>query len=145
MIFPYNLGFLYIKNVLDYSKKIFFSQKFLMLAIEVKNLVKDYKVFSRREGILGSFKDLIKRDYRDLRAVDHISFNIEQGELLGYIGPNGAGKSTSIKMLTGILKATSGEMNVLGYHPFKDRKKLHKKHWSCVRSENTTLVGYRGN
>ena len=109
-----------------------------MSAIEVNELSKTFRVFSRREGVMGSVKDLFHREYSDLNAVDKISFSIEQGEIVGYIGPNGAGKSTSIKMLTGILKPTSGEMNVLGFHPFKDRK-AYTKHIGVVFGQRTQL------
>lgn len=90
--------------------------------IQVKNLTKIFKKQKKREGIIGGLKDLVQRNYSDFKAVDNIGLSINEGELLGYIGPNGAGKSTSIKMLTGILKSTSGTMNVLGYDPFRDRK-----------------------
>jgi ABC-2 type transport system ATP-binding protein len=93
-----------------------------MTAIVVRNLTKSFQSYQRREGVWGSVKDLFHREYREVRAVDAINFTVEQGELLGYIGPNGAGKSTSIKMLTGILQPTSGEISVLGFHPFRDRK-----------------------
>ncbi|MCB0343678.1 MAG: ATP-binding cassette domain-containing protein, partial [Bdellovibrionales bacterium] len=109
-----------------------------MSVIEVEDLSKDFRVFSRREGVAGAFRDLFQRDYRTLKAVDKISFSVEKGELLGYIGPNGAGKSTSIKMLTGILKPTSGKMEVLGYHPFKDRK-TYTKHIGVVFGQRTQL------
>ena len=75
---------------------------------------------------MGSFKDLFHRHYKTITAVDGISFEVPQGEILGYIGPNGAGKSTSIKMLTGILRPSGGEMNVYNYHPFRDRKEYTK-------------------
>ncbi len=94
-----------------------------MTVIKVDKLSKSFRTFSRREGLWGSFKDLFHREYLELKAVDEISFTVEEGELIGYIGPNGAGKSTSIKMLTGILKPSSGEMQVLGFHPFRDRKR----------------------
>jgi len=93
-----------------------------MPLISVSNLVKTYRTFSRREGVWGSVRDLVHRRYQTLTAVDSISFKVEEGELLGYIGPNGAGKSTSIKMLTGILKPTSGEISVMGFDPFRDRR-----------------------
>ena len=91
--------------------------------ISVNKLSKHFQTFQRRPGVLGAVKDLFYREYSQLKAVDEISFEVEQGELLGYLGPNGAGKSTSIKMLTGILKPSAGEMDVLGMHPFRDRKK----------------------
>ena len=94
-----------------------------MPIIEVTNLNKHFRTFSRREGISGSLRDLFHRQYKTLKAVDNISFQVEEGELLGYIGPNGAGKSTSIKMLTGILKPSSGQIKVLDCDPFIDRRR----------------------
>ncbi len=93
-----------------------------MPVIEVRDLKKTFRSHSRREGVVGSVIDLVHRRYQDLKAVDGISFSVNKGELLGYIGPNGAGKSTSIKMLTGILKPTSGYMRVLGFDPFLQRR-----------------------
>ena len=89
--------------------------------IEIKNITKEFKVLNRREGLKGSLKDLFSRDYKIVRAVDNISMNIEQGEIVGYLGPNGAGKSTTIKMMTGILEPTSGEILVNGVVPYKNR------------------------
>jgi ABC-2 type transport system ATP-binding protein len=109
-----------------------------MTVISISALTKTFKTFSRREGILGGMRDLFQRDYKTLKAVDAISFQVQKGELLGYIGPNGAGKSTSIKMLTGILKPTSGEMNVLGFHPFRDRK-AYTQHIGVVFGQRTQL------
>ncbi len=90
--------------------------------IHVENLRKDFRTFDRRKGVKGALQDLVRREYRTVKAVDGITFSIQPGELVGYIGPNGAGKSTSIKMLTGILAPSAGEMEVLGMHPFRDRK-----------------------
>lgn len=90
--------------------------------IRIRDLRKDFRSYKRREGVSGSFLDLFNREYITVQAVHGISLDVERGELLGYIGPNGAGKSTSIKMLTGILKPSSGEMDVMGFHPFRDRK-----------------------
>lgn len=106
--------------------------------ISVKNLRKEYQAYDRREGVWGSFLDLFNRDYKTVLAVDSISFTVQPGELVGYIGPNGAGKSTSIKMLTGILQPTSGEMSVKGYHPFRQRKE-YTKHIGVVFGQRTQL------
>ena len=95
--------------------------------IEVRNLHKEFKTFKRREGVLGAVKDLFVRDYQTVHAVDHITFHIEPGEMVGTIGPNGAGKSTTIKMLTGILVPTSGHLQVSGMVPFRDRKRYTKR------------------
>ncbi|MBO5164402.1 MAG: ATP-binding cassette domain-containing protein [Ruminococcus sp.] len=89
--------------------------------IEIKNVTKEFKVLNRREGLKGSLKDLFSRDYKTVRAVDNISMTITQGEIVGYLGPNGAGKSTTIKMMTGVLEPTSGQITVNGNLPYKDR------------------------
>jgi ABC-2 type transport system ATP-binding protein len=89
--------------------------------IYVSNLSKHFRAFNRREGLWGGIQNLFVRDYRTVTAVDRVSFSINRGEMVGYIGPNGAGKSTSIKMLTGILMPTSGEIRVNGFVPFQQR------------------------
>lgn len=95
-----------------------------MLAIDVQHLRKDFKVQINRPGLTGALRDLFRREYREVRAVKDISFAIPQGEICGYIGENGAGKSTTIKMLTGILVPTSGQILVNGYVPYKEREKF---------------------
>ena len=91
--------------------------------IEIKNVTKEFRVLNRREGLKGSIRDLFSRDYKIVRAVDNISMSIDQGEIVGYLGPNGAGKSTTIKMMTGVLEPTSGEILVDGNVPYKNRSK----------------------
>ncbi|MGE6754163.1 ABC transporter ATP-binding protein [Rossellomorea sp. NPDC071047] len=95
-----------------------------MNAIEVNHLRKEFKAFSSRSGLKGAFRDLFTRNYKIVPAVNDISFNVKQGEMVGYIGENGAGKSTTIKMLTGILTPTGGELNVNGMNPHRDREKF---------------------
>ena len=92
-----------------------------MKLIHIQNLNKHFKVLNRREGLGGAFRDLFSRDYRIVKAVDGISYNIDAGEIVGYIGPNGAGKSTTIKMMTGILKPTSGTILVNDHAPYANR------------------------
>src|SRR5271167_220653 len=89
--------------------------------IHVQDLSKHFRTFRRREGIWGGLQNLFVRDYHTVQAVDHITFDVTQGEMVGYIGPNGAGKSTTIKMLTGILVPTSGELRVGSFLPWRDR------------------------
>ena len=110
--------------------------------IIVKDLNKTFKVLKRDSGLINAFKTLFKRNYKEIKVVDNVSFNIKKGEIVAYIGPNGAGKSTTIKMLTGILKPDSGEIKVAGFNPFNDRVKYVKKHRSSVRSKVPTMVGY---
>ncbi len=94
-----------------------------MPLIEVNNLVKDYKLNVRKKGLLGSIHSLLVPEYKMKRAVDNISFSIDKGEMVGFIGPNGAGKSTTVKMLTGILVPTSGQISIGGLSPHRDRRK----------------------
>lgn len=95
-----------------------------MDAIEVRNLTKTFRVKIKPPGLKNSFKALFKPQYRWIEAVKNLNFTVKSGETLAFIGPNGSGKSTTIKMLTGILFPTSGEARVLGFNPWKERKKL---------------------
>ena len=95
-----------------------------MAVIEVKKLCKTFKTKEKEKGLKGSIKSIIKPKYKTKKAVNNISFEVEKGEVLAFIGPNGAGKSTTIKMLTGILYPDKGSINILGFNPTKDRKKL---------------------
>lgn len=97
-----------------------------MSFIIVKDLNKTFKVYTRDSGLINAFKSFIKREYKEIKAVDNISFNINKGEIVAYIGPNGAGKSTTIKMLTGILKPDSGKILIDGFTPSIDRIKYVK-------------------
>jgi len=85
--------------------------------IVVTELAKYYQVPTREAGLKAAFKSLFHRTYKTVKAVDHISFSIEPGEVVGFLGPNGAGKTTTLKMLSGLLYVTSGEARVLGYEP----------------------------
>ncbi|MFH1456431.1 MAG: ATP-binding cassette domain-containing protein [archaeon] len=96
------------------------------MSISVKNLRKVYKTHSREPGLLNAIKSLFIRKYETKVALDNVSFEIEDGEVVGLIGPNGAGKSTTIKAMCGILYPTSGEVNVLGFDPWKERIKYVK-------------------
>ena len=98
-----------------------------MNVIEVKNLSKTFKVKIKEKGLKGSFKAIFKPKYNNKKAVNNISFSVEKGEVLAFIGPNGAGKSTTIKMLTGILFPTKGDISIMGINPQKERKKLAYK------------------
>jgi ABC-2 type transport system ATP-binding protein len=94
--------------------------------IHVRELSKHFQTFRRREGVWGAVQDLFRRNYTIVQAVDRVTFDIARGEMVGYIGPNGAGKSTTIKMLTGILVPTSGEIRVNGFIPHRQRTEYVK-------------------
>ncbi|MGD1156421.1 MAG: ATP-binding cassette domain-containing protein [Terriglobia bacterium] len=106
--------------------------------IEVKDLTKEFRTFRRREGVLGALQNLFVREYVTVRAVDHVSFAIERGEMVGYIGANGAGKSTTIKVLTGILVPTSGRVVSNGFVPYRERRR-YTKHIGVVFGQRTQL------
>lgn len=95
-----------------------------MSIITANNLCKNFKVKTKTPGLSGSMKSIFSPTYKDITAVNNISFEVEKGEILAFIGPNGAGKSTTIKMLTGILEPSSGHIDVLGLNPSRDRRKL---------------------
>ena len=109
-----------------------------MAIIEVNNLVKKYKIIEKEEGLKGYLKHLVKPKYKEFKAVDGITFNIEEGELVGYIGENGAGKSTTIKMLTGLLTPTSGNVIVNGLIP-NEKRIQNNKNIGAIFGQKTQL------
>ena len=98
-----------------------------MSFIEIKQISKTFKVAKKKSGLKESIKSFFKREFIEVKAVEDISFSIEEGEIVGYIGPNGAGKSTTIKILSGILIPDSGECQIDGMTPWKDRVRYVKK------------------
>lgn len=94
-----------------------------MSFINVSHISKTFKVAKKQSGFKATLKNFIKREYKYIDAIKDISFNIEEGSIVGYIGQNGAGKSTTIKILSGILIPDSGEVTINGLVPWKDRKK----------------------
>jgi ABC-2 type transport system ATP-binding protein len=106
--------------------------------IRVRELCKNFRTFRRREGLWGGIQNLFVREYSSVHAVENISFEIEPGEMVGYIGPNGAGKSTTIKMLTGILVPSSGEIFSNGYVPWRQRA-AYVKNIGVVFGQRTQL------
>lgn len=89
--------------------------------IAVENISKTYKVAKRKAGFMEACRNLLHRDYEEIKALNHISFRIGDGEMVGYIGPNGAGKSSTIKILSGILTPDEGSCTVNGKVPWEDR------------------------
>jgi len=106
--------------------------------IKVSGLKKYYKVHKKEPGLGGSIKSLFNRKYEEVKAVNDISFEIEEGELIGFIGPNGAGKTTTLKCLSGLLYPTQGKISVLGFNPW-DRKNDFLKQISLVMGQKNQL------
>ena len=109
-----------------------------MATIEIKKLNKVYFSQKKEPGIMAGIKDLFNPKILEIKAVDDISFTIEEGELVGFLGPNGAGKTTTLKMLSGIIKPTSGEASVLGHDPWK-RENAYKKQFALLMGQKNQL------
>ncbi len=88
-------------------------------AIQVNRLNKVFQVSEREEGLKAALRSLVKRRFKEVRAVNEISFQIQPGEVVGFLGPNGAGKTTTLKMLSGLLHPSAGEGKVLGFTPYR--------------------------
>lgn len=109
-----------------------------MSMIEVNNLVKIYRINSKKKGLKEYLKQLIHPTYIPITAVNDVSFSVEEGEIVGYLGENGAGKSTTIKMLTGILTPTSGSVVVNHKIPYQDRLQNNRE-IGAVFGQKTSL------
>ncbi len=109
-----------------------------MHIIEVVGLTKTYRVVQKKEGIRGALRGLYHREYREVRAVDQISFSIEPGEMVAFLGPNGAGKTTTLKMLSGLIYPTSGEARALGFVPWQ-RADAFRRQFALVMGQKNQL------
>ena len=109
-----------------------------MAIINVHHLTKTYVSYKKQPGLLGTLKSIGRREKKIVSAVEDVSFQIEEGEFVGFIGPNGAGKTTTLKMLSGILWPTSGEATVLGHIPWK-REPAFQKDFAIVLGQKNQL------
>jgi ABC-2 type transport system ATP-binding protein len=109
-----------------------------MGVIEVQGLRKLYRVTLKPQGLRASIRSLVKRRYKWVHAVDGISFEIAPGEMVGFLGPNGAGKTTTLKMLSGLIYPTSGEVHVLGFVP-AERKNAYRRQFALLMGQKNQL------
>src|SRR5438477_2855822 len=109
-----------------------------MPIIEADGLSKVYRVFQKKEGLLGAIRGLFRREYKEVRAVEDVSFAIEPGEIVGFLGPNGAGKTTTLKMLSGLIFPTAGAARVLDHVPW-ERKDAFRRRFSLVMGQKNQL------
>jgi ABC-2 type transport system ATP-binding protein len=107
--------------------------------IVLRGLEKVYRVHEREAGMGASIRSLFQRKYKEVRAVDSVSFTVEAGEIVGFLGPNGAGKTTTLKMLSGLLHPTGGEAHVLGHVPWK-RESAYLKNIGLVMGNRNQLT-----
>ena len=110
-----------------------------------KNLVKNLLVIKKLLVFKGSLKSIFSRDYQTKYAVDKFDLRIPKGRIIGLLGPNGAGKTTLMKMFTGIIVPSEGELFVLGKRPWDQGKRITKKNCSCDGAKVSALVGYTSN
>src|ERR1700757_1183029 len=108
------------------------------IAIVADALSKTYRTYRKQEGLVGALKGLFARKYDEISAAKNVSFQIEEGEFVGFLGPNGAGKTTVLKMLAGLLVPTSGTARVLDYVPW-ERKAPFKRQFSLVLGQKNSL------
>jgi ABC-2 type transport system ATP-binding protein len=106
--------------------------------IEAVALSKTYRVAQKKEGLLGAVRALVRREYKQVRAVDGVSFTIEPGEMVAFLGPNGAGKTTTLKMLSGLIYPTGGSARVLGFVPW-ERADAFRRRFALVMGQKNQL------
>ena len=109
-----------------------------MAMIEAEGLTKTYHVFQKKEGLLGALRGLYRREFKEIKAVDHVSFSIESGEMVAFLGPNGAGKTTTLKMLSGLIYPTAGSARVLGFTPWR-RDDAFRRRFALVMGQKNQL------
>ena len=107
--------------------------------ISVRHLSKFYEVHQKEPGFWASLRAFISRKYETVRAVEDVSFEIREGEIVGFLGPNGAGKTTTLKVLSGLLFPTSGEVRVCGFQSF-DRKQDFLRQITLVMGQKNQLI-----
>jgi ABC-2 type transport system ATP-binding protein len=106
--------------------------------IQVEGLTKTFQTYKKEPGLRGAIRGLFKREYEEVSAVKEVSFQIEEGELVGFLGPNGAGKTTTLKMLAGLLFPTRGSASVLGYTPW-NRDDGYRRQFALLLGQKNQL------
>jgi ABC-2 type transport system ATP-binding protein len=106
--------------------------------IEVRHLTRVFRTYKKRPGFWGGVRGLVQREFAETRAADDVSFDIAEGEFVGFLGPNGAGKTTTLKMLSGLIYPTSGTARVAGFDPSK-RENAYRRIFALVLGQKNQL------
>src|SRR6266481_2769761 len=109
-----------------------------MPIIQATDLTKTYRVFQKKPGLTGALRSLLRREYKQVKAVEEVSFVIEPGEMVAFLGPNGAGKTTTLKMLSGLIYPTSGSAQVLGFTPW-ERADAFRRRFALIMGQKNQL------
>ncbi|HXG47178.1 MAG TPA: ATP-binding cassette domain-containing protein [Methylomirabilota bacterium] len=109
-----------------------------MAVIDVRALSKSFRTYKKQPGLTGALRGLLHRQYEQVEAVRNVSFQVEEGELVGFLGPNGAGKTTTLKMLAGLLYPTAGSATVLGYVPW-ERRDGYRRQFALLLGQKNQL------
>ena len=107
--------------------------------VTAERLSKTFRVKVRDPGLRGALAALVRPRYRDVHAVQDVSFRIESGEIVAFLGPNGAGKTTTLKMLTGLLYPTSGQVGVAGFVPWTGGRDFKRRIALVLDRKSTRL------
>ena len=109
-----------------------------MPMIVAEGLSKTYRVYQKKDGLFGALRGLFSREYKEIKAVENVSFTIEPGEIVGFLGPNGAGKTTTLKMLSGLIYPSGGVASVLGFVPWQ-REDAFRRRFALVMGQKNQL------
>lgn len=127
-----------LRNPLCVWPTLRFFERLFAIMIAVRNLTRVFRTYKKQPGFWGGVKGLLKREYEETAAARDISFDIKEGEFVGFIGPNGAGKTTTLKMLSGLIYPTSGTARVAGFDP-KKRENAYRRLFALVLGQKNQL------
>ncbi len=109
-----------------------------MAIIELQGLAKSYRVYQKQEGLLASFRGLLRRQYQEIHAVRCVDLTVQQGEFVAFLGPNGAGKTTTLKLLSGVISPSGGGARVMGHVPWR-RENSYRRRFALVMGQKNQL------